>query len=262
MSDTEPTQPTQPVDVAATIEAPPIDVDEGRQPWTVSQLRGRLKALDRTGRGGKQVSAQQVETLVGDAAFTVGWWERRYSNLADEHGRLQTDYRDLRTIEWEQREQIERYEHPENYSRTPTNAIARVSGGRTHGEQIVARAEEHAARIIANAEEDARRIRATAQLELEAGDAPARPEMDKPLGAHILAVTRWLPQAITAAEGRVGQLEATLAAVTEALPEAKQLVADLHEEREGLVNVFPLANAMLAGDTIDVTEVPAEAQAS
>jgi hypothetical protein len=245
MSDPE---PTQPVDVTETTEAPALDVDEGRQPWTVSQLRGRLKALDRTGRGGKQVAAQQVETLVGDAAFTVGWWERRYGNLSEEHDRLQTDYRALRTVEWEQRELIERHEHPESYSRrTPTNAIARVSGGRTHGEQIVARAEEHAARIVANAEEDARRIRATAQLETQEHTDVAEPLLSGDGPRDMLARIRWLATAKPALEQRVAVLRATTSATETRL-------ADVIDETDRYAEVLPVALRALPG-AIDVTEV-------
>lgn len=259
MSDPEPTQPVD-LDLPETTEAPALDVDEGRQPWTVSQLRGRLKALDRTGRGGKQVPAAQVETLVGDAAFTVAWWERRYSTLIDEHSRLQSDYRELRTLEWEQRELIERYENPESYSRrTPTNAIARVAGGRTHGEQIVARAEDHAARIIANAEEDARRVRATAQLAAQEHGDVAEPPVSGDGPRDMLARIRYLATAKPALEQRVATLRATTSA-------AETHLADVIDETDRYAEVLPVALRALPGaidvTEVDVTEERAEAQAS
>lgn len=263
MSDTE---PTQPIDVLAEDEpvaedeaafAPGADdpaadaVDDDRRPWAPSQIRTRLKALDRVGRGGRNYIAKQVDALVDDAAFTVAWHDRRYANLADEHRRLKRDYRKLRNIEWELREQIKRYEHPEDYGRTPTHAIARVSGGRSHGEQIVTRAEEHAARIVANAEEDARRIRANARLEAqEAGEVP-EPKLVDDGPRDLLARIQYLAAARPAAERRV----ASITAIAALLPEAEAHLAEVTDEQARYAEVLPIAVRDLPGVVIDVTEV-------
>lgn len=245
-------EPTQPVGLDPTAEvtlpAPPPEADDDRPPWTPSQLAGRFKALDRSGRGGKLVPAAQVETLVDDAGYSIGWWKAEHDGLADKYGRLHRDYKKLRRIEWELREHIKRLEHPEDYSATPKAAVARVAGGRSHGEQIVSRAEEHANRIIANAEEEARQIRAGA-IVAAAGKALAttdRPAGDGPWTKNALAEVRWVKAELPPARERLRALNLEVAGTETYVAELERLEAE-HAE------VLSLLQQEMR-DVIDVTE--------
>jgi cell division septum initiation protein DivIVA len=243
----DPTEPVPAVD-APTTGQPVVDSD-GRQPWTVSQLTTRLRALDRVGRGRNAgYAAKQVDQLVDDAVFTISHERRQRDCLDDKLTRLSKDHRGARTALWEAREHIERLENPEAYGRTPTTAVAAVVGGRSFAEHIVVDAEAAAARVVANAEEDARRIRAAARLDVQTAGLADRPGPTGDLAHDTLAGVRWLAGAVDATRERVDTL-------TLALASARDDLADLTDELDRFAEVLPIARAELPGATLDVAEI-------